>query len=112
MRTVTLFCHEIKNGKLDAVKLFVNECIDNRYKEYQSLLKRYDLNDTKWWIHEIDSKHFLLFTHDMGTDGFTNLKNWNQNNDPFEHWFDAQLKELFVSNPDNKHPKFLNSITV
>ena len=111
-RTATLFCHKIKNGKLEEVKSFIKECIVTKCKEYQDLLKRYDLNDTRFWLYEIDSKFYILFTHDMGPDGFTHLKNWNQNNDPFEQWFDEQLKELFVSNPENRHPKFLNCIHV
>lgn len=112
MQHPTLFCHEIKPGCLEAVKAFMHECANEQHDAYHDLLKRFDLNDTRWWIHELHGKAYLLFTHDMGPEGVQRLKKWNQNNDPFEAWFDEQLKALFVPNPDNHQPESLGGIIV
>ena len=112
MKNPTLFCHEIKPGKANDVKAFVKGCTHGKYEAYHDLLKKYDLNDTCWWIHELDGKFYLLFTHNMGTNGFKNLENWNKDNDPFEGWFDSQLKEFFVENHSNHQPEYIDTIQV
>ncbi|OGO90634.1 MAG: hypothetical protein A3F10_06915 [Coxiella sp. RIFCSPHIGHO2_12_FULL_42_15] len=112
MRTPTLFCHQIKRDKLEAVKDFISLCLTEKRSEYEELLRRYDLNDTRWWFHNLNGIDYLMFTHDMGPEGFQKLKQWSKSNSAFDHWFEAQLKDLFISDSSNHQPCFFNFIIV
>jgi hypothetical protein len=96
MRTPTLLCHEVREGKTEAAKQFMQECLDAKKEEYNDLLKRYDLNDTRMWFHDFNGKTYFLFTHDVGPEGFQRLEGWAESTHSFDHWFDKQLHEHFV----------------
>lgn len=107
-----LFCNEIKPGQLEAVKQFINTCIHDKNAKYQDLLKRYDLNDTRFWTQSMHGKDYLLFTHHMGPNGFDRLNEWNDSKHPFDLWFKDQLAQLFANNHENQQPQFLDAIDV
>jgi hypothetical protein len=112
MGTPTLFCNEIKEGKVDAVKEFVQHCIQDKNSEYQEMLKRYDLNDTRFWIQNMHGKSYLLFTHNMGSEGYSRLAGWNDSTHEFDQWFNNNLKEIFANDHENQQPEFLDFIKV
>ena len=112
MRTPTLFCNEIKEGQVNAVKDFVTLCIETKNSEYKEMLKRYDLNDTRFWIQSMHGKDYLLFTHDMGPEGYNHLAQWNDSTHEFDQWFNNSLKDLFVNDHDAQQPSFFNHIAV
>lgn len=112
MRTPTLFCNEIQSGKVDAVKEFIKLCTHEKKEAYQAMLKRYDLNDTRFWIQHLHGKDYLLFTHDMGPEGYNELVKWNDSTHPFDQWFNNSLKNLFANDHDNQQPEFFDAIQV
>ena len=112
MKTPMLFCNEIKNGRVEAVKAFVKQCIHEKKAEYQDLLTRYDLNDTRFWVQTMHGKSYLLFTHNMGPEGYNKLAEWNDSQHPFDVWFKEQLGELFANDHDTQQPEYLDNIEV
>ena len=70
MRTPTIFRHELRDGKLQAAKNFVKEVTTNKTEEYKEMLKRYDLNTTRFWFYNDNGKDYMLYSHDMGPKGW------------------------------------------
>ena len=111
----TLFCMPIKKGKTEAYKAFFKDCVKNRTSEYQDMLKRYDLNTTRMWIHTINGQDYAMFTHDMGPEGAQRLAEWAGSTHPFDQWFDAHLREFYTAEDyDNvqAQPEFVDVIEV
>ncbi|MBN2689871.1 MAG: hypothetical protein JXR42_04675 [Gammaproteobacteria bacterium] len=90
-----LFVMPIKAGKLDSYKSFMGECLGPRKEDYIGLLKRYELNITKIWIHNIDGKNYAMFTHNMSKNSAELLKKWPDPSHPFDQWFKEKLYDCY-----------------
>ncbi len=113
MMTTTLFCIPLKEGKTEAYKAFVKECVESRTSDYKDFLKRYSLNLTKLWIHTIDGKDYALFIHEFGHNATERLKGWSTSTHPFDQWFDAHLRECYdIEDFENmpQQPEFFDEI--
>lgn len=107
--TTTLFCMPLKKGKTEVYKAFMQECVGPKKEEYQALLMRYALNNTRLWIHTIDGKDYALFTHDMDDNAGERFGNWPNKDIPFELWFYEQLTDCYDLDMDQMppHPTFI-----
>jgi len=104
-----LFCRKVREGRLESAKQFVHNCIHNKSQDYIDLLKRYDLNDTRFWFYGSGGQSFMLFTHDVGPDGFSRLESWEASKHPFDAWFNDQLNDTFVTE-DPAQPEYFDGI--
>lgn len=85
----------IKQGKTATYKAFIKECLGSKKNEYKDLLLRYSLNTLQMWLHTIDGKDYVLFTHDMSDDAAKKLEGWENSKHPFDQWFNKQLKDCY-----------------
>jgi len=92
---ITLFAMPLKKGKTENYKAFLKECLGPRRKEYEELLQRYGLNTVKIWIHTLDGKDYALFIHEMDEDAGKRLEGWAKSTNPFDQWFDKNLRDCY-----------------
>jgi hypothetical protein len=111
--STTLFTMPIKKGNTDAYKAFIKECLGVRKNEYKDLLRRYNLNTMKMWIHTLNGIDYAMFIHEMGDDAEKRLKSWPSSNHSFDQWFAQHLNDCYdVENPGDMptQPEFFGEI--
>jgi hypothetical protein len=111
--STTLFTMPIKKGKTEAYKAFIKECLGPKKNEYKDLLKRYNLNTMKIWIHTLNGKDYAMFIHEMGDDAEKRLESWPNPNHPFDQWFAQNLNDCYdTAKPGEMpiQPKFFGEI--
>lgn len=108
----TLFVMPLKEGKKTDYMKFMEEALGPRKDEYQELLKRYGLNQTKFWFHTLNGKDYVMFTHEMDDDGFKKLAKWSSSTHPFDQWFEQNLRNCydFENLNDIEQPTFFGEI--
>ena len=81
--------------------------------DYKDLLKRYDLNTVKIWIHTLNGKDYAMFIHEMDDDAAKRLESWSSSTHPFDQWFDKQLRDCYDIDDINAmppQPEFLGEL--
>jgi len=93
--STSLFAIPLKQGKHEAYKAFMRECVGSKKQEYADLLTRYGLKNVKSWTHHFSGMDYVLFVHDVEEDAFERLKGWTSSTHPFDQWFNEQLLNCY-----------------
>jgi hypothetical protein len=94
MRTI-LLCVPIKKDKIADFKTFVKELLGFKKKDYKELHVRYGITNTRIWMHTLNDKSYILFTHDLSDDLETHMRKFANSKHPFDLWFAEQLEDFY-----------------
>lgn len=98
MKTV-LFCIPLKKDCLEQFQNFVKETSEKKADEWKEMLSRYDMSCVKIWTKNLDDKNYVFVYHECGPSFEEKIKGWNDSQNPFDQWFNAQITAVYNIGP-------------
>lgn len=89
-----IFVNPLKEGMLKRYIAWTKEITEAKEKEYNGLLKRYGLHNTKVYHHKLGEKDYIFVYHDADDNASVLLKEFPSSTNPFDQWFLKELQEM------------------